>query len=103
MRRRLVAALAVVAGAAFLAGCGEREAPVRVGVLADCRSTFGELYEQFLAAAELPLVERGGVLRGTKPSAGIEGATAGGRRVELVQGCSEFAEFRVLVDEARRL
>jgi branched-chain amino acid transport system substrate-binding protein len=98
-----VAALAAVAGGLAAAGCGEREAPFRIGVLADCRSTFGGLYEQFLAGAELPFVERGGVLRGTMPSAGVAGARAGGRRVELVQGCSEFAEFRVLVDEARRL
>ena len=104
MRRRQVAvALAVVAAALPTAACGEHQAPFKIGVLADCRSTFGGYYEFFLAGAELPLVERGGVLRGTKPSDGIGGASAGGRHVELVQGCSEFAEFRVLVDETRRL
>ena len=101
--RRAAGLVAALLAAAAAGGCGGRDATVRVGVLADCRSTFGGYYEQFLAGAELPFLERGGRPRGTEPSAGVDGARVGGHPVELVQGCSEFAEFSVLVAEARRL
>jgi branched-chain amino acid transport system substrate-binding protein len=54
-----------------------------------------------LASAELPLLERGGRLRGKRPSDGVEGARVAGRRVELVFGCVH-SNTEVL-NEARRL
>ena len=57
-----------------------------------------------LAGAELPLLERGARLTNGKPSGGVSGArVAGGRKVQIVRGCTEATEFTVLVEEVRRL
>jgi branched-chain amino acid transport system substrate-binding protein len=57
-----------------------------------------------LAGAELPLLERGARLTNGKPSGGVSGArVAGGRKVQIVRGCTETTEFTVLVEEVRRL
>ena len=70
------AGLAVVAAAALLvgAGCGSNSEAFRIGVLSDCYGPFSALNEAIVASAELPLVERGGKLRGKQPSDGIAGA-----------------------------
>ena len=79
------------------------ERPLRIGVLADCKSILGSLYAPTLASAELPLLARGGQLAGDRPEDGVHGARVGGRPVELVPACSEFLEFSVLIEETRRL
>jgi branched-chain amino acid transport system substrate-binding protein len=102
MRRRLLpiaAALALLA-----AGCGGgTQAAVRIGVLADCTGAFASFHDLELATSELPLLERGAHLVGQQPSDGVTAVRVGGRRVELVTGCSEWGKYRVLIAEARRL
>src|SRR5581483_1083313 len=101
-------ALAGVAGTALVlagAGCGYRQSAIRVGVLADCAGFFGDAAarDYSLAAAELPLLERGARLASKKPSDGVVGAEIGGRRVELVFACSEWSVLRNLVEQTRWL
>ena len=87
-----------------VSGCGGSGGkPVKIGVLADCTGALGAFRDLELGAAELPLLERGGKLKGKKPSEGVSGAKAGGRRVDLVTGCAESTTYSVLIAEARRL
>jgi len=77
---------------------------VRIGLLTDCRGLFSGYEETMLAGAELPLLERGAHLTNGKPSGGVSGArVAGGRKLQIVRGCTEVSEFTVLVEEVRRL
>jgi branched-chain amino acid transport system substrate-binding protein len=85
------------------AGCGGSDRPVRIGLLTDCRGALSGFEEATLAGAELPLLRRGGRLTTGKPAGGVSGVRVSGRDVELVRGCSEFAEHTVLIEEARRL
>ncbi|MDX6402203.1 MAG: branched-chain amino acid transport system substrate-binding protein [Gaiellaceae bacterium] len=102
-----VALGALSVGLTLLAvGCsGGRDGVIRIGVIADCEGSFSFTFESALAGAELPLVDRGARLRGTKPSDGIEGASVAGKRVELLFGCdrstraSTIAELRRLVEQ----
>lgn len=104
-----VAAVALLC--AFAAGCGAasgaRDDTIRIGVLADCQSPGGDFYQQSLAGAELPLLERGGRLRGPLPLAGVVGASVAGKRIELAFGCSGTSAGSSLTSsflaEARRL
>jgi branched-chain amino acid transport system substrate-binding protein len=94
----LVAALALC----LCAGCGgSKSQAFRIGVLSDCYGPFSTLNEVIVASAELPLLERGGRLRGKQPSSGVEGAEIAGRRVELTIGC--VAGNDEVIPEARRL
>ena len=98
------AALGLLAAAALAlgAGCGGGEkVPFRIGVLADCYGVFSSVHDVIVASAELPLLERGGTLRGTTPSAGVHGAEVAGRPVELRSGCVHSIEE--VLPEARRL
>ena len=63
----------------------------------------GAFYENALAGAELPFVERGASLRGAKPSDGVGSVTVAGSRVELVIGCDLNGSFTSILSEARRL
>jgi branched-chain amino acid transport system substrate-binding protein len=93
----LAAAVLVVVG-----GCGGSGGePFRVGVLSDCYGPFSSAHELIVAAAELPLIERGGRLSGRSPSDGIEGASAASRPVELLVGC--VTGTGDVIPEARRL
>jgi branched-chain amino acid transport system substrate-binding protein len=89
-RRPLIAVVVVLCAATV--GCGglsgDRQDPIRIGVLADCQTPEIDFYPQSLAGAELPLLSRGGRLRGESPLAGVSGASVAGRRVELAFGCS---------------
>ena len=77
---------------------------MRIGLLTDCRGLFSGYEETMLAGAELPLLERGAHLTNGKPSGGVSGArVAGGRKLQIVRGCTEVSEFTVLVEEVRRL
>src|SRR5438445_605623 len=81
-------AAAVVLCLALAAGCGGKGAsPVKIGVLTVCTGNFSSFYDTTVAGAELPLLERGARLRGKRPSDGVEGASVGGKPVELVIGC----------------
>jgi branched-chain amino acid transport system substrate-binding protein len=102
MRGSAVLGVAAAVVLAFAAGCGGSEkAPYRIAVLADCSGVFSSLHDSVLASAELPLLERGGRLRGKTPSDGVAGARAAGRPVELLSGCVH-SNTEVL-NEARRL
>lgn len=101
MRARPAAAL--LAGVALtLGGCGGSSTEsFRVGILSDCYGPFSSAHELIVASAELPLIERGGRLSGRSPSDGIDGASAAGRRVELLVGCVTGTQD--VIPEARRL
>lgn len=96
--------LAPVAAALLLllgAGCGSKPETIRIGVLSDCYGPFSALNQAIVASAELPLLERGGRLRGKQPSSGVDGANVAGRPVELDVGC--VAGNEDVIPEARRL
>jgi branched-chain amino acid transport system substrate-binding protein len=94
----LILAAALVLGT----GCGESKAePLRIGILSDCYGFFSFQHEPIVASAELPLLERGGRLRGKEASSGVEGAKVAGRPVELITGC--VAGNDDVIPEARRL
>jgi branched-chain amino acid transport system substrate-binding protein len=86
------------------AGCGQSaRAPFRIGVLVDCTGIGAETHDWSLAAAELPLLQHGGRLAGKGPATGVRDATVAGRRLELVEGCSESGVYGRLISEARQL
>ena len=71
------------------AGCGDSSgAPFKIGVLADWTGIVGATHDWSVAAAELPLLQRGGHLVGKGPAGGVQGAKVAGRRVEIVEGCA---------------
>jgi branched-chain amino acid transport system substrate-binding protein len=83
-------------------GCGGAgRASIRIGILSDCYGPFSSAHELIVASAELPLIERGGVLKGANPSDGIEGASVAGHPVELGVGCVSGTED--VLRESRRL
>src|SRR5262249_36648664 len=86
------------------AACGHAGRPaIRIGVLVDCTGVAGFLHDSTLAGAEWPLIERGAHLLGPGPAGGVSPADVAGRRVELVEGCSESGVFTRLNRETRRL
>jgi branched-chain amino acid transport system substrate-binding protein len=103
--RYLPALLALTLALAGLAGgCGgsSRQA-IRIGVISDCEGPFASGYEGAIAAAELPLIERGARLRGRNPSGGVRGASVAGKPVELLVGCERWGDRWKLLAELRRL
>ena len=72
-------------------------------MIADCKGFFGAFYNQALAGAELPLIRRGGKLKGPRPSDGLEGASVAGKRVQLLLGCEDYLSAKSTLAEARRL
>src|SRR5262245_22861617 len=100
---RVACLLAVASLALGAAGCSGGEQPIRIGLLTDCRGLFSGYEDEMLAGAELPLLRRGARLTNGRPSAGVSEATAGGRDLELIRGCTEESEHTVLVEEVRRL
>src|SRR6478752_8801712 len=86
------------------AGCGgSSAAPFKIGVLADCTGLVGATHDWSVAAAELPLLKHGGHLVGKGPAGGVEGAKVAGRRIEIVEGCSETGVYGRLITETRQL
>jgi branched-chain amino acid transport system substrate-binding protein len=103
MTRARLLALAGALLAAFVAACGaKQEAPIRIGVITSCGTLWGPYSEPMRAAAELPLLARGATRAGERPSAGVTGAAAAGRKVELVFACSDGTTADVL-RESRQL
>ena len=84
-------------------GCGEEEAPLRIGVVVDCVGINRSLKNPELSGAQLPLIERGARRLGRRPGDGVTAVTVAGRSVELVPGCTEAFEFSMLTTELRRL
>ena len=77
------------------------EGVIGIGVIADCSGPVGAWYEQSLAGAELPLLDRGG-RRGGANAGGIVGARIAGKPVHLALGCADGTGTSAL-REARRL
>jgi branched-chain amino acid transport system substrate-binding protein len=78
---------------------------IKIGVYADCQGVYGSWYDDSLAGAELPLVERGGRL-GVEPSDGVGGVSVGGRPIRLYFGCDATdggSSTAQTLAEARRL
>jgi len=102
--RASAACVLLALGALALGACGGLDAnamPFRIGILTDCYGAFNGVHDAAVASAEIPLLARHGRLRGDTPAAGVEGATAAGRPVELIQGCATGDDELLL--EARRL
>jgi hypothetical protein len=99
--RALLTSLLLV-GLAF--GCGgDDRATFRIGVLTDCVGIYRTLEDAELSGAQLPLIERGARLRGSRPGEGLTSAKVAGVRVELVRGCTETGEFTTMFEQVRRL
>jgi serine/threonine-protein kinase len=78
---------------------------IGVGVYADCQGFFGSQYEDSLAGAALPLVERGGK-PGLVPTDGVNGVSIGGHPIRLYFGCDPAdgsSSTTQVLSEARRL
>jgi branched-chain amino acid transport system substrate-binding protein len=88
--------------ALVVSACGDDRKAIRIGVLSDCEGLVSFLYEPTVAAAVLPLLERGAEPLGDLPSAGIVGAEVAGRTIDVVVGCAGTTSSSA-VDEARRL
>jgi branched-chain amino acid transport system substrate-binding protein len=98
-RRLVCAAIASVAALALLgSGCNSEQEPLRVGVLLECTGLLVASHDSVLAAASLPLLERGG-----RRSDDLVTGRAGGRQVELVPACTEFTYLHKLIFATRRL
>ena len=87
-----------VTAALLGAGCSDEREPVRVGVLLECTGLLVGTRESVLAAASLPLLQRGG-----RRTPDLVSGSAGGRRVELVPTCTEFTYPHRVVLATRRL
>ena len=80
---------------------------ITVGVLSDCEGTprYTAAYNDTIAPAELPLIERGGKRAGTIAD-GVEGVSIGGHPIRIALGCADgttgsaLAEWRRLVEQA---
>jgi branched-chain amino acid transport system substrate-binding protein len=101
--RRCCAALVAALALAGLVGCGGDGGEIRIGVLSDCLGPIGPFNDLAVGAAELPLLERGARLVGSKATSGIKSARVAGKRVTFLTGCTSFGEYRRLISEARRL
>jgi branched-chain amino acid transport system substrate-binding protein len=102
--RRLLCAVALIAcGTMVASGCEEEPEPVRVAVLVECSGAYDYFRQPMLAGAQLPFLRRGAVRKGRSPDDGLTGAKAGGRPVELIEGCTEIGDLTLLITETRRL
>jgi branched-chain amino acid transport system substrate-binding protein len=102
--RALTSALAAIACAAVgVTGCEDEREPVRIGVVVECSGLVEVFRQPMLAGAELPFLQRGARRKGRSPADGLTGASAGGRPVELIEGCTEVGDFTLLITETRRL
>ena len=75
---------------------------IGIGVLSDCDGPFRIFYDDSLAGAELPLVQRSGRPAGPHLTDGIDGARAGEKPVRLAFGCTDGTTASA-IREARRL
>ncbi|HZH24075.1 MAG TPA: ABC transporter substrate-binding protein, partial [Solirubrobacteraceae bacterium] len=103
------------------AGCGDEDEPanepassgdsteetggtIKVAVLSDCEGPFGVFFEPTVSGINQALIDAaGGKPAGEKPSDGVEGATIGGKQIEIVgYGCSNDTADKA-IEETRRL
>ena len=77
---------------------------IKIGVFADCQGIWGFAYDDSLAGAELPLLERGGRL-GVEPSDGVERRLGRWPPDPLYFGCDDDggSSTAQTLAEARRL
>src|SRR6187455_636153 len=105
---KLVLPLATLAlGMSLLAtsALGASGGVVRVAVVTDCKGAFGGAFEVGAAGANIALAQfAGGTVKNKqKPSAGITGAKAGGKTIQVVgYGCGDDTPATIL-KETRRL
>ena len=105
---RFVLPLAALAlGTTFLAtsALGASSGVVRVAVMTDCKGAFGGAYEAGAGGANIALAQFAGgkPKNNKKPSAGITGAKAGGKTIQVVgYGCGDDTPATIL-KETRRL
>src|SRR4026209_1579728 len=84
---------------------GEAGGVVKVAVMTDCKGAFGGAYEVGAAGTNIALAQFAGgkVKNNKKPSAGITGAKAGGKTIQVVgYGCGDDTPATIL-KETRRL
>jgi branched-chain amino acid transport system substrate-binding protein len=94
---------APLAACTLAAGCGgSSPPPITIGVISQCAGSLSPLYEPTLAAAELPLLTRGGKLAGKPPIQGVHDAEVGGHPLRVALGCSDGSP-EVALRESRRL
>jgi branched-chain amino acid transport system substrate-binding protein len=103
-RTRLAPLTVLLVLLALAVGCGQSpNASFRIGVMTDCTGIAAATHDWTLAAAELPLLQRGGELAGKGPAGGVRGAKVAGRGVELVEACAESGVFGRMITAARQL
>jgi branched-chain amino acid transport system substrate-binding protein len=119
--RKLLALGSVVVAFGLAAGCGDEDEPanepassgdsteetggtIKVAVLSDCEGPFGVFFEPTVSGINQALIDAaGGKPAGEKPSDGVEGATIGGKQIEIVgYGCSNDTADKA-IEETRRL
>src|SRR3954447_24387587 len=100
--------LGVVAAAAFASAAtfaSSATSPVKVAIMTDCKGAFGGAFEVDIGGAMAAFAQYAGGKPNNpkKPSAGITGATAGGRPIKIVgYGCGNDT-VPLAISETRRL
>lgn len=120
MRVRKLLALGCATLALGVVACGEDEEPqpaqdaestqegggepIRVAMLSNCEGPFGSFFEPTASGMNLALIKYAGAKpAGEAPTDGVEGATVGGRPIEIVgYGCSDDTADKA-IEETRRL
>jgi branched-chain amino acid transport system substrate-binding protein len=77
---------------------------IKVAVLSDCEGAFGSFFELTASGFNQALIDAAGAkAAGTKPSDGLDGATVGGKPIEIVgYGCANDTADKA-IEETRRL
>ena len=77
---------------------------IKVAVLSDCEGAFGSFFELTASGFNQALIDAAGAKPGgEKPSDGLEGATVGGKEIEIVgYGCANDTADKA-IEETRRL
>ena len=77
---------------------------IKVAVLSDCEGAFGSFFELTVSGFNQALIDAAGAKpAGEKPSDGLEGATIGGKKIEIVgYGCANDTADKA-IEETRRL
>jgi len=77
---------------------------IKVGVLSDCEGAFGSFFEPTASGFNQALIDAAGAkAAGEKPTDGLDGATVGGKKIEIVgYGCANDTADKA-IEETRRL
>jgi branched-chain amino acid transport system substrate-binding protein len=122
--RRLLALVCATLALGLVAGCGSDDDDdsggtaqetataesggggdtIKVGVLSDCEGAFGSFFELTASGFNQALIDAAGAKpAGEKPSDGLDGATVGGKNIEIVgYGCANDTADKA-IEETRRL